>query len=255
MNHINCKPFFLPLLLIIASSLNAQQSPVAAGGVAKGTTGTVSFSIGQLVDETFSGGNNSITPGLQQPYEVFNPLPLKLLSFTATLQGNHTLLGWQTADEQNTNHFEVESKVADNSEFNLLSSVAAKGNGIDNEIYQYIDHNPSAGVTYYRLKEVDNDASESFSQIVLVNLPPSNTASIKVFPNPVVTQMNITFTATESKTYQLELVDETGRIVIGKQVACQKGANSIVWNVAKLTAGEYSLKAVGTALSPIKIIK
>ena len=207
------------------------------------------------MDETFSGGNNSVTQGLQQPYEVYNPLPLKLLSFTATLQGSHTLLSWQTANEQNTNHFEVESRVGNNSDFNLLGSVASKSNQLGNVSYQYIEPNPSAGVTYYRLKEVDNDASESFSQIVLVNLPPSNTASIKVFPNPVVTQMNITFTATESKTYQLELVDATGRIVIGKQVACQKGANTIVWNVAKLTAGEYSLKAVGSALSPIKIIK
>ena len=38
MNYFNCKTLFLPLLLIIASSLNAQQSPVAAGGDAKAQT-------------------------------------------------------------------------------------------------------------------------------------------------------------------------------------------------------------------------
>ena len=233
---------------------NAQQSPVAAGGVATGTNGTVTFSIGQLVDDTYSSGNYTITPGVQQPYEVSDPLPLQLLSFTAALQGNQALLTWKTAHEQNANSFEVEKKAATSNDFSFLASLAAKGNNGD-EVYQYTDHSLTEGVTYYRLKEVDKNGLDNYSQIVLVNLQSSNTATLKVYPNPVLTQMNITFNATENKTYQLELVDALGRTVINKQVSCIKGSNTINWNVAQLTAGEYILKAVGTEISPIKIIR
>ena len=71
----------------------------------------------------------------------------------------------------------------------------------------------------------------------------------------MVTQMNIVFNATENKTYQLKLVDALGRTVITKQVACVVGNNSVQWNVAQLAAGEYILKAVGTDMRPVKIIR
>ena len=242
----------LPLLIAIGHLAIAQQSPVSAGGVATGTSGTVSFSIGQLVDDTYSSGNYTITPGVQQPYEVYDPLPLQLLSFTAALQGNQALLTWKTAHEQNANSFEVEKKAATSNDFSFLASLAAKGNNGD-EVYQYTDNLLAGGVTYYRLKEVDNNGLNNYSQIVLVNLQSTNTTTLKVYPNPVLTQMNISFTASESKMYQLQLVDALGRTAISKQVACQLGSSTINWNVAQLAAGEYTLKAVGIA--PVKIIK
>ena len=246
------KNLILILLFIAMVQLAvAQQSPVTAGSVATGTSGSVSFSIGQLVNDTYSSANYAVTAGVQQPYEISNPLPLRFLSFTASLRGNQTLLNWKTVQEQNTNHFEIEKKAQANNAFSFLASVST--NRL--EEYQYNDNSPSEGVTYYRLKEVDNNGLDNYSQIVFVNLQSSNTATLKVYPNPLLTQMNIVFNATENKTYQLELVDASGRIVISKQAACIKGNNTIKWNVAQLTEGEYLLKAVGTDISPIKIIK
>jgi hypothetical protein len=238
-------------LIAIGHLAIAQQSPVSAGGVATGTNGSASFSIGQLVDDTYSSGSYAVTAGVQQPYEIYNPLPLRFLSFTATLRGDKTLLIWKTAQEQNTNHFEIEKKTQVNNDFSFLASVSTNRA----EEYKYNDNSLSEGVTYYRLKEVDNNGLYNYSQIILVNLQSSNAASLKVYPNPLLTQMNIVFNATEYKTYQLVLVDASGRIVISKQVSCFQGSNSINWNVAQLKAGEYILKAVGTDLSPVKIIK
>ena len=244
------KTLILPFLIVLGHLAVAQQSPVSAGGDAKGTTGTISFSIGQLVDDTYSSGSNTVTEGLQQPYEVSNPLPLQLLSFTASLQGNQALLTWKTTHEQNVHHFEVEKKVSSSNNFSFLASLSAKGG---DELYHYSDNLVTEGVTYYRLKEVDNNGLGSYSQLVLVNMASCKIASLKVYPNPVITQLNITFNATESKTYQLQLVDALGRTVINKTVSCQAGNNTINWNVAQLAAGTYTLKAVGIA--PIKIIK
>ena len=49
----------------------AQSGPVASGGQASGTGGTVSFSIGQVDYITCTGTGGTITEGLQQPYEIF----------------------------------------------------------------------------------------------------------------------------------------------------------------------------------------
>ena len=243
---------YLAMLLTVFA--NAQQNPVAAGGIATGNNGSVSFSIGQLVDESYTSGNYTITQGLQQPYEVVDPLPLQLLSFTAMLKGKQTLLNWKTTHEQNTNHFELERKLSKDNSFSFLAAIKAKGTSSE-ALYQYADNLLTAGVTYYRLKEVDNNGLNNYSQVVLVNFQTTNTTTLKVYPNPVLTQMNIVFNAVENKTYQLQLVDALGRTVISKQVACQVGSNTINWNVAQLTAGDYTLKALGTAVSPIKIIK
>ena len=250
LHHYKIK-LILPLFMMIGHFAVAQQSTVAAGGIATGTNGSVSYSIGQLVDDTYDNGNFAVTTVLQQPYEFFNPLPLKFLSFTATLLGNQTLLNWKTAQEQNTHHFDIEMKEATSNDFSFLASISTN----QAEEYQYNDRSLREGTTYYRLKEVDNNGLYNYSQIVLVNLPSSNSVSLKVYPNPVLTQMNITFNAKESKLYHLQLIDALGKTVISKQINCAKGSNAIQWNVAQLTAGEYILKASEKEISPIKIIR
>lgn len=244
--------FYLAMLLSVFA--NAQQSAVVSGGVATGTNGTITFSIGQLIDDSYSSGNYAITLGVQQPYEVSDPLPVQLLSFKAVLQGNQALLTWKTAHEQNSKSFEVEKKPATSNDFSFLASLAAKGNNGD-EVYNYRDNSLTEGITYYRLKKVDNNGLSNYSQIVLVNLQSSNSATLKVYPNPALTQMNIAFNAKESKKYNLQLIDALGRTVISKQISCIQGSNTISWNIAELSAGEYILKAVETEITPVKIIK
>ncbi len=46
------------------------QTIAATGGNASGTTGTVSYSVGQLVYATNIGTTGSVSQGVQQPYEI-----------------------------------------------------------------------------------------------------------------------------------------------------------------------------------------
>lgn len=48
----------------------AQENTDALGGMAYGTGGSVSYSIGQMDYESATGPGGSITEGLQQPYEI-----------------------------------------------------------------------------------------------------------------------------------------------------------------------------------------
>ncbi len=50
--------------------VNAQQASVASGGVASGSGGSVSFSVGQVIYTTNHGSTGTIAQGVQQPYEI-----------------------------------------------------------------------------------------------------------------------------------------------------------------------------------------
>lgn len=50
--------------------LCAQEIPIAAGGDAIGTGGTISYSVGQVVYTTNTGTSGSVSQGVQQPYKI-----------------------------------------------------------------------------------------------------------------------------------------------------------------------------------------
>lgn len=64
------KKTILTLFLIGSIHVQAQQSFVATGGDAIGAGGKVSYSIGQPLYIPVNNGTNSISPGVQQPYEI-----------------------------------------------------------------------------------------------------------------------------------------------------------------------------------------
>lgn len=66
------KIFVLALLFLGTSQwCAAQQGTTAAGGEATGTTGTVSFSIGQVDYVTINSSSATLSQGVQQAYEIF----------------------------------------------------------------------------------------------------------------------------------------------------------------------------------------
>lgn len=67
------KNLVLAMLLIFSlslSSLFAQESINASGGIASGSEGTVSYSAGQVFHKTHNGSTGSVSEGVQQAYEI-----------------------------------------------------------------------------------------------------------------------------------------------------------------------------------------
>jgi hypothetical protein len=50
--------------------IQGQSSIPATGGNATGSGGTVSYTVGQVTYQTFSGTDGSVAQGVQQPYEI-----------------------------------------------------------------------------------------------------------------------------------------------------------------------------------------
>jgi hypothetical protein len=70
MRHKKLKLSALLLLGLGLTGVQAQESNDATGGNATGSGGTASYSVGQVVCNTYTGTNGSVAEGVQQPYEI-----------------------------------------------------------------------------------------------------------------------------------------------------------------------------------------
>ena len=122
------------------------------------------------------------------------PLPVRLVSFSATPIENSTLLAWRTAEEENASHFEIQRSADARAWTALPVNTPAIGEGAHR--YEAVDISPLAGVSYYRLKMVDHAANGSdqafaYSQIVSVDFAGTGNSPVVLFPNPVTDKLYI----------------------------------------------------------------
>ncbi len=131
-------------------------------------------------------------------------LPVSWLNTTATLNSNKTIsVNWETADEVDNKGFEVE-RSSNAKSFERINTTPPLGAG---GLYQFIDLEPLLGVSYYRVKQLDNDGGFSYSRIVSV----INDTGIESFPNPTADQLTITMP--QGLTGSAQLTDINGRSV------------------------------------------
>lgn len=125
------------------------------------TAGTLSTT---LVESLFAQSANYWTLASES---TNNPLPVELLSFTATAGGGVVDLQWSTASELNNDHFTVE-RSADASAYRVINQVAGAGNSQSIIHYADVDRTPLSGWSYYRLRQTDLDGTSTLSQVVPV---------------------------------------------------------------------------------------
>ena len=112
------------------------------------------------------------------------PLPVTLLNFTVTKQGDNAQLNWSTSSEENNKGFEIQ-RSTDQSNWTVLNFIAGAGNSQTEKDYQYLDQNLPAGTYYYRLRQVDYDGKSSFSKVVPVTFDGGMALELKQnHPNP-----------------------------------------------------------------------
>jgi uncharacterized delta-60 repeat protein len=161
-------------------------------------------------------------------------LPFTLASFIATKKQNSILLNWQTASETNNSYFAIERSNNSNTNFKEIARVNSKGNSSQTQQYGFEDITPLKGANYYRLKQIDKNGKVTTSKIVLVDF--INGVVIKLYPNPVKTNLNIE--GLTGSTTTLSIID-----VNGKVLSTTSTTNTTYnWNITALPAGNYYLR-------------
>ncbi len=103
-----------------------------------------------------------------QPVEV---LPIELIAFNGTPEEDKIKLEWSTASEINNSGFEVQRSEVSDGAFETIGWIP--GNETSNTIntYTLYDDDAIPGVIYYyRLKQVNNDGSYQYSEIIEVSI-------------------------------------------------------------------------------------
>jgi len=165
-------------------------------------------------------------------------LPVSVLEITATVSGNSAILQWTTEFEMNSDHFEIQRIHGDGS-IEVIGKVKSLAEGTGKNHYHFTDQNPYNGINQYRLRQVDDNGSDSYSEIVSVLM--NDKIRIAVFPNPATEYLFIDgIHPKDAKDYHLEIFD-----VQGKLVQYRKLGNSLQIDVSTLENGKYILKLTG----------
>jgi hypothetical protein len=139
-----------------------------------------------------------------------NSLPVRFLSVDANRHDGKAIVGWQVDGERGVRYYEVESSTNGRS-FRTAGRVQAEG-GMSAAIrrYNWEQENAQEIATYFRIKNVDESGSWSYSPVVkLEGLKSGRHAS--VYPNPVAGKnLNLMLRSFARGSYTVELVGSFG---------------------------------------------
>ncbi|MEL6659982.1 MAG: right-handed parallel beta-helix repeat-containing protein [Bacteroidota bacterium] len=152
-------------------------------------------------------------------------LPVELLYFTGRNTDGGSLLTWQTATEENNQGFSIEHST-DSKTWQAIGFVAGAESSTQIHDYTFLDDSPSAGINYYRLKQMDFDGSYEYSDMVALRFEASNADSkLVVFPNPASNFLNYRL-ADLNAVQSVRLLDMFGRPV--KRISTIDGQISLL---------------------------
>ena len=170
-----------------------------------------------------------------------DPLPVELVFFTAKLKDKNVELKWRTETEINNYGFDIE-RSNKKDEWERIAFIEGHSNSYSPKEYNYIDTQLSeAGEYHYRLKQIDNDGTIEYSQIISVNVGVPNHYSLSQnYPNPFNPETRIDFTLPEKQIVVLRVYNMLGEMV--KEIINNEkeaGRYSITFNSTGLASGIY----------------
>ncbi len=178
----------------------------------------------ELVAGTYNGKVICFSGGL-------NAVPVELVSFNASVNGNDVTLNWTAATQLNNKGFEIERK-SGNDQFYSVSFIKGDGTTTEQKSYSYTDKELKVGDYTYRLKQIDFDGTVHYSNgiNVSVNLPTEFSLS-QNYPNPFNPTTTINFSVPQKSTVKLIVYD-----ILGKEVKTlinsekDAGSYKVQWN-------------------------
>lgn len=186
--------------------------------------------------------SNAASKAANRFYLVFKslagPLPVTFVSVAAQRQADRSIaVKWKVANEINIDHYEVE-RSANGTQFNSILTNDAQGTAD----YSKNDLSPLAADNFYRIKATGIAGDITYSAIVKVS-PLKSTASISVYPNPVVNgQLGIQFTGQAEGNYTIQLVNAKGQLVYkGTVYVASDNTNETIRLNKTLAKGTYQL--------------
>jgi hypothetical protein len=176
-------------------------------------------------------------------------LPVELVDFSATHNGQSVQLHWATLSELDNKGFGIEKSKngKDWYQIGFINSMYQDGARTTN--YTFVDDNDIKGLNYYRLKQVDFKGTFQYSYVVKLAI--NNTVNaVTIYPNP--TNAIVSIEGVNSIT-QIVVLDAKGQQLINRL----NESSTIQLDVSSLANGMYYLHLINIngAVQAYPIIK
>ena len=225
---------------------------------------SIQLKIGQTVLGPGTGGATQRLNSIYFKRVTLTPffiLPVKYISFEAISNDKKVDLNWQTDNEVNNSHFEVERSFDGNyfSTINVLNEPLTTSS--TTRKYTISDNATAFDgkeIVYYRIKQIDVNGKYIYSKTAMVRLSANKGIIMQVSPNPFTENLTVNFTSIDKGTAIIKMRSLTGQTVLTKNVMINKGDNRVqIGSLGKLAKGMYIAQIVinGVVADKQKTIK
>jgi photosystem II stability/assembly factor-like uncharacterized protein len=171
---------------------------------------------------------------------IESTIDVELTAFAAEADVNKIILSWTTATELNNLGFEIQ-RSKNEEEFCTVGFVNGHGTSTEQHNYIYIDIDLNNATYFYRLKQVDNDGSFDYSQVVQVDFKAIYSYELEQnFPNPFNPVTTIRYSIPQKSNVALKVYD-----ILGNEVTTlvneekDQGIYTINFDANNLASGLY----------------
>ena len=179
------------------------------------------------------------------------PLPVELTSFTAKAMGSVVNLNWETATEVDNNGFDVERNSTGT--WQKIGFVEGHGTANSPKYYNFTDKSVTGNKIQYRLRQVDNDGSFEYSNVVEVELAPTTFTLDQNYPNPFNPATMIRFSLPTASVVTLTVYNTLGeKVVTLLNGVLESGYHQVSFDAANLPSGLYLYEIKAGEFSSIK---
>ncbi|MBK7865765.1 MAG: T9SS type A sorting domain-containing protein [Ignavibacteriales bacterium] len=209
------------------------------------------FSVGTMVNQTVAA--QFVVNALNFMMSGGGGVPVELVSFSASAEGNSVLVNWMTATEVNNQGFSVERKSSKGSFVNA-GFVSGRGNSLEPTAYSFVDKGLESGKYIYRLKQVDYDGTTTYSSEVEVEVgTPTVFALEQNYPNPFNPSTVIKYSIPVDGMVSLNIYNTLGEKVTTLISSIQKaGSYEVSFDASKLASGVYIYRLESGNFSTVK---
>ena len=171
-----------------------------------------------------------------------NPvLPVEFVSFDGKEVDTGHFLEWETSTEEGISMFEVQ-RSPDAEAFETIGQVLSTGDIDQGKEYTYLDESAPVGGSYYRIKTLDFNGVESFSETIYLTRSLPGAQLFRLFPNPVEDQLHLFLGLPEQADASFSLINMMGQTVSQETRALASGNQEQTLDVGQYARGLYILR-------------
>lgn len=211
------------------------------GSVSTGTVSATGLTVGRTYVLMVDGYAGAVCNFVFTNWTATGILPLEMITFVGRNEGEKNKIEWVTATEKNTAYFSLE-KSRDAVNFEKVVDIPAAGNSYAPKNYQAFDINPFEEITYYRLKQFDQDNTFDYSNIIAVDNKNLTDHIVEIRPNPVYNTTQFEIFTKESGYVNIQLLNSGGYILHTESGFKEDGNKNYNLDMSKLSNGVYLIK-------------